>query len=716
MRGKSGTRAIKNAKFIRAVSPDLFPTGEPQAGYASVVPFAVLDRFDRMSDEELRPYPQLRTAAKILRRKQRASKRRASSTLRRFLRRVLGWVFRFPPFDGTHQASGATPYSWWGSLLGWLFGWLFSSPPFSGTLHFLRILFTMGDTVVAMSDQDLATIIDYTNQAVQAIAAYTSQYGASPITVSKDILEHTVNLPSGVYSDDDLEQWIQLAIQPLFQSGETNFCIIVCNPEGVVNTDADPSKGVGGYHDAMPGADSKTDDEVRVPYCLVDVSGTGVTVQDRSEQYAKSLSHEIAEMIVDPEGIPWANPEVCDPCENAGTVGDGGGDPGWKAFFQVTAPAGDLRYVGSAVEVNEVTQPFDFYIAAVVQPRYTGNDNAPDWGCDYGPDDRTGINQLLFYERASGSSEIYSVDSSGNLALQTVQLRETEQTQNNVSLITLGHFMSRSGTDPVGEVDLFLYSPLDKNYTDMNGAGRFFQAGLLGEINPKDIETGLRTTWSLIIPGRFSENSLLPGATNDLLFYDPTTGDGAFYSTNNGLDQNFANSSGWNTTWSIIVAGKFSDNATDDLLFYDPTLGVGEFYHTNNGFDDLSFSSNTGWNTTWSIMVAGKFSASAAVPGGTDDLLFYDPTLGVGEFYHTNNGFDDLSFSSNTGWRTTWSIIIAGKFSDNFTDDLLFYDPTTGEAELHHTNNNGFDDFAFASFTGWRTTWSSIVPLSLSQS
>ena len=90
MSGKSGTRAIKNAKFIRAVSPDLFPTGEPQAGYASVVPFAVLDRFDRMSDEELRPYPQLRTAAHVLRRKQQASKRRASSKLRRFLRGVLG--------------------------------------------------------------------------------------------------------------------------------------------------------------------------------------------------------------------------------------------------------------------------------------------------------------------------------------------------------------------------------------------------------------------------------------------------------------------------------------------------------------------------------------------------------------------------------------------------------------------------------------------------
>ena len=227
----------------------------------------------------------------------------------------------------------------------------------------------------------------------------------------------------------------------------------------------------------------------------------------------------------------------------------------------MTAPDGNLRYVGSAFDITEVRDPFDFYIAAVVQPQYTGEENAPSWGCDYGPDARTGTNQLLFYDRASGSSEIYAIDSSGNLALQTMQLRDTEQTQNNVSLIVRGHFMSRSvPSEPEGMMDLFLYSPLDKNYTDMNGAGRFFQAGLLGEINPKDIETGLRTTWSIILAGKFSDRATAPGATNDLLFYDPTPGEGSFYSTNNGLDQNFANSSGWNTTWSIMVAGKFSDS------------------------------------------------------------------------------------------------------------------------------------------------------------
>ena len=122
-------------------------------------------------------------------------------------------------------------------------------------------------------------------------------------------------------------------------------------------------------------------------------------------------------------------------------------------------------------------------------------------------------------------------------------------------------------------------------------------------------------------------------------------------------------------------------------MFYDPTLGVGEFYHTNNGFDDLSFSSNTGYGiprgqlwsrasfprapqhlgapTICSSMIPPLAWGCRLPPALLSTILCSIIPQALGEFYHTNNGFDDSSFSSNTGWRRTWSIILAGKFSDN---------------------------------------------------
>ncbi|MGO8949444.1 MAG: hypothetical protein ACLQUY_17700 [Ktedonobacterales bacterium] len=626
MSRRSGTRALKNATFISAVSPHLFPNGEPQAGYASVVPFEVLDRFHRMTDEELRPYPQLRQAAEALRRKQRAGNRKASSNLGRFAQRMFGWLFRFPLLNGLGE-SRAGPRR---------------SAAFTGTLHFLKITFQVGNSTVAISDQDLATIIAYAQLAVQGIAEYTHQYDTStnPVTVSTSVLEQSVSVPSGRYTNHDLQEWLNPVITSLRASGQRNFCIVICNPDGVVNTDADPSLGVYGYHLVT---------DTSVPYCFVNVRKTGQTIQDPGGNYATALSHEIAEMVVDPLA-DGSSPEICDPCEYAP----------WNAFFQLASNDGVLRYLGSLN--GGVIQPYDFYIAAVVQPQYVNEESSPGWGCDYAPGDRQGTGQLLFHDPATGV-ELYSVDSSGYVALQTIQLGiNLNVPSTNFALIVPGHFMARSDSDPVGQVDLLLYSRTDPN-PPMEGQGQFVQTGDLGEVNDPD-------------------------------------------SAGNRPDLN-VHEHGFRTTWSIIIAGKFSDNAYTDLFFYDPTVGVGQFYHTNsNGFDDYSFSSHTGFRTTWSIIIAGKFSDNAY-----DDLFFYDPTVGVGQFYHTTStGLGD-SFATYTGWRTTWSIIIPGKFSDSAYTDLLFYDPTVGAGEFYHTNQHGLDYAPFATYTGWRTTWSHIVAL-----
>ena len=99
------------------------------------------------------------------------------------------------------------------------------------------------------------------------------------------------------------------------------------------------------------------------PYCYSLVFTENLTIADPGHFYADKLSHEIAEMIVDPKGDD-SNPEVCDPCagncnniwftlfDNNGVYMGGTTDP---ATAQVTSSSstrsspGPCREFGSCI-------------------------------------------------------------------------------------------------------------------------------------------------------------------------------------------------------------------------------------------------------------------------------------------------------------------------------------------------------------------------------
>ena len=54
MPGRCVTRALKNAKFIRSVAPDVFAAKKSPDGYASIVPLEILERIHRIEATELR--------------------------------------------------------------------------------------------------------------------------------------------------------------------------------------------------------------------------------------------------------------------------------------------------------------------------------------------------------------------------------------------------------------------------------------------------------------------------------------------------------------------------------------------------------------------------------------------------------------------------------------------------------------------------------------
>jgi len=634
------TRAIKNAKFIRSVAPDVFSAKKPSHGYASIVPFEILRRFHRLKDEDLHGHPHLLEAA----RKARAE-----------------WAGRGRGGGRNRTALG-----------------LFDASPFSGTVYLVNTTFTVGSKTIALSNTDLQTALQYLTSAAPQISRYCSAYGENHLAVSSNVLQLNVNVSSGKYDDDNVRDWVKGLVEQLVISKTEkrpgSVCIVLLSPQGVTNTDGDINQGVGGYHDGVmvPWTAGAALQEEKAPYCFVNVLGSNLSVADKADAYAQSLSHEVAEMTVDPPA-QWPTPEVCDPC--AGNCG-----PEWRSLFQIVT-ADFSRYLGSQTIIPST--PFSFYVAGVAHPDDVDSCPAGEWGCDYGPDDRVGLSELLFYEKSDGYGELYSVDASGQPSLQTSHANF----RSSWSLIVPGAFTPKNPGDPL---DLLFYD-------SAAGIGEVYRTGNLGQMNRIATNSGWRPSWSIIVPGHFSDSPNV-----DLLFYDQSAGHGEFYHTDGhgNLAGQFALYDDWRATWSLIIPGKFSDNAYTDLLFYDPTSGTGEFYATGNGLRPR-FAGYTDWRTTWAVILAGNFSDSSY-----DDLMFYDPTSGTGEFYPTRGGLQSR-FAGYTNWRQSWATIVAGRFSSSSYDDLLFYDQSAGVGEIYPTG--GGLGGRIAGFTDWRTTWSSIT-------
>jgi hypothetical protein len=177
--------------------------------------------------------------------------------------------------------------------------------------------------------------------------------------VSANAIPFSVNLAGNKYNDQALAGW---ADQVAKQNGLSGACLAFLNPRGVLNTDADASQGVLGYHGLSPGGS---------PYVFMNATGSGFTLQDLQDFYALAVSHEIAEMVVDPRA-DGSNPEVCDGCgPNC--------EPVLMDYFDAA---------GAYLKTSTAFPPpfgFGFYINAIVKPGSATACPAPDSACAYAP-------------------------------------------------------------------------------------------------------------------------------------------------------------------------------------------------------------------------------------------------------------------------------------------------------------------------------------------
>ena len=105
----------------------------------------------------------------------------------------------------------------------------------------------------------------------------------------------------------------------------------------------------------------------------MNVLGTGLTVEDVDDHYAEAVSHELAEMTVDPRA-DGKNPEVCDGC---GT--NCRGAQAYRAFFSSE---------GAYLATTDRFPPpmaYGFFISAIARPPSAADCPPPESACVYPP-------------------------------------------------------------------------------------------------------------------------------------------------------------------------------------------------------------------------------------------------------------------------------------------------------------------------------------------
>jgi hypothetical protein len=245
-----------------------------------------------------------------------------------------------------------------------------------------------------------------------------------------------------------------------------------------------------------------------------------------------------------------------------------------------------------------------------------------------------------------------------------------------------------------GTTDLFFYDP-------SRGEGAFYTSDGGGNLALLRPHGGLRTN-NFVVAGEFGG-----GATTDLLFYDAVKGERAFYTTDG--QGNLALLLEPTASWvnQLVVPGAFGGGPPTDLFFYsfdyEANKWIGTFYTTDGQGKVTQLGPRRTLPRGGRVIIPGDFGG-----GATTDLLVYDPGSGEATFYTTDGQGGLAELRRHSGWRGSWSAIVPGNFGGDGATDLFFYDPLAREAELRTTDGQG-NLTLLDTYGDLRATWTAIA-------
>jgi hypothetical protein len=307
------TRALKNARYLQSHAPDAFKRDANAQGFGTGIPLDVLRALHRLPHDSPLLHPH--------------------RELQEFVRRQ-----RVPAPERTARG-----------------------PLFNGRVHFAQVTFTTSSGNLTVPTADMNMIVQYAQHAVVPINEYARQYGQNSVSIASALVTRTINVPSGTFNDGDLDGWVNAIATA--QGFGANDCVFVVFPSGLTGT---------GTNTSAIGANSGFHWKANVPYVAAGVFSTGLTLKDDADVYAMVVSHELAEMVIDPN-VDFSNPEVCDPC-----------DINCNNLTRVYFDASD-EFLG----VNQASPPggftFAYYICSIVKPDGGSDCPASKADCEYAP-------------------------------------------------------------------------------------------------------------------------------------------------------------------------------------------------------------------------------------------------------------------------------------------------------------------------------------------
>ena len=272
-----------------------------------------------------------------------------------------------------------------------------SSPLLNGTLVFVQLIFQQpNQPASSMSSADVQTAVNYANLAIQPIQWYASQYGQPNISVSPTVIPFTADLTGASFTVQEFEGWVDQCATIARNNNVSNPCIVILHNRDLPNSGV--FSGQRDSHHSMTGTG--------VAYCYSLVFGENLSVSDNNHTingkpndkvYAHNLSHEIAEMVVDPGGSIH-NREVCDAC--AGNCNN--------SLFDLFDVSG--AFLGGTAG-TATANGFAFFINSIVSASVGLDSNScvvpgadPQGACVYPPPLVTG--QLLSYGDAGAPGNV----------------------------------------------------------------------------------------------------------------------------------------------------------------------------------------------------------------------------------------------------------------------------------------------------------------------
>ena len=238
---------------------------------------------------------------------------------------------------------------------------------FRGTLVFVRMTYRRPNKPdFAMVAADVQTAVTYTTLAVTPIVRYASQYGIASLNVSPNVVPFLGSLSGDTFDDDVVRRFVDQIFAINNLPRET--CVVILHddslPAAPRNTDG--TGNILGYHSMT--------DQFHF-YCFCRAFGQNLTIADTNNRYAGALSHEIAEMAVDPVA-DLSNPEVCDACF---------GNCKNQQFDLFDANG---RFIGGTTNPASASG-FSFFIDALIQPEFIDPDS--DKSCAFPTADKQAV-------------------------------------------------------------------------------------------------------------------------------------------------------------------------------------------------------------------------------------------------------------------------------------------------------------------------------------